>query len=104
MSDLKRELRTTKDKVESILENHPSTRDNDKFLWLAYMNKHHDLRKTLGVDSYDKLKKILLEKEVPLFESVRRVRQKLQQEGKYHGKKRKNRMHLEKEVRNWTRE
>lgn len=99
---LSNELRTTKSKVETILYEHPDTRDNDKYLWLAYMNKYHSLRALLGEEAYKALRFIILHPRTPLFESVRRVRQKLQEEGKYLGKKRKQRKNAEQDVRDWT--
>lgn len=63
-------------RVKEILKKFPETGENDKLLFLAYLVIHHNLRKNLGEDAYLKLKEGLLE--APSFETLRRVRQKIQ--------------------------
>lgn len=99
------ELNTTKDRVELLLKKFPATRDNDKLLWLAYAVHYKDLRSVFNnAGAYRVFKSWLLSSGVPTFESVRRVRQKFQESGKYVGTSRKSRMKIEKEVRQWARE
>jgi hypothetical protein len=85
-------ITTCKSKVETLLSNYPQLRDSDKLLWLAYLNKFHNLNQIIGQASYELLKSLLMNENTPTMESVRRVRQKLQEEGKYQGTMRKNRM------------
>lgn len=89
MSDLKKEmikissfvdqLRINKDRVEMILSKYPETRDSDKLLWLAYMCIFHELKCHIGTNAYNKLKRLITDPSTPSFESVRRVRQKIQE-------------------------
>ena len=72
-------LVNNKDRVLKILQDYKSTRDSDKKLWLAFMVNHHDLRKELGDKSYRKLREIILKKETPTFETISRIRRKLQE-------------------------
>ena len=98
------ELNTIKDRVELLLKNFPETRDNDKLLWLAYAVIHKDLRSVFKNDgAYRVFKSWLLSSDVPMFESVRRVRQKFQEGGKYVGNARRERMLSENNVRTWAR-
>lgn len=83
-----KDLVKAKDRVENLLEKHPSTRDCDKTLWLSYLVVYHDIRKKMGEESYQIFKNILLDKDTVTMESIRRMRQKFQEEGKFLGKKR----------------
>lgn len=83
---------TCKGKVTSILSEHEETRDSDKLLWLAYLCKHHDLKNKIGWISYAQLKAVIMDDNTPTMESVRRVRQKLQEDGKFVGKNRRTRL------------
>lgn len=96
------DLNTVKDKVENILAKFPETQDDDKLLWIAIMVVFYDLKNVLGSDKYDKFKYWLIKNNIPAFESVRRVRQKYQEEGKYVGTKRKYKLEEESLVRDWT--
>lgn len=83
---------TCKDKVSTILEQYPVTRDSDKLLFLAYLCEHHGLKRKIGFQAYDELKKVIMDDKTPTMESIRRVRQKLQEGGQYVGNGRKSRM------------
>jgi len=83
---------TIKSKVEKILNKFPITRDSDKLLWLGYLVQYHNLKTALGEEGYKALKAVIMHEDTPTMESVRRVRQKLQEEGKYQGNKRKDRL------------
>lgn len=85
-------IRTTKHKVEELLEKYPPLRDSDKLLWLAYLVRYHNLKAHLGDEAYSHLKEIIMDTNTPTMESIRRVRQKLQEQGKYVGEKRKERL------------
>ena len=97
---MKKDLLKAKDRVEYLLSTYPKTQDCDKRLWLAYLVKFHELDQILGADAYKKFCNILLDKDTVTMESVRRVRQKFQEHGKYVGTKRKQKLEEELEVRN----
>ena len=98
-----KDLVRVKDRVEVILDEFPATRDCDKLLWLAYMSIYHDLKREIGHVAYIKLKGLIMDKNTATMESVRRVRQKFQEGGKYVGEKRKYRMDESERVREWAR-
>ena len=85
-------LNTCKDKVLSMLSQYEETRDSDKLLWLAYLCKYHGLKETLGLENYLKLKKLIMHEDTPTMETVRRIRQKIQEAGSFIGKNRAQRM------------
>ena len=95
-------LETAKEKVEFILSNYPTLRDSDKKLWLGYLNLYHGLRKKIGEESYSILKEIILSDSTPTMESIRRIRQKLQENGLYQGEKRIQRLKEAEKVRRWA--
>lgn len=78
-------LSTIKERVGKLLELYPELRDSDKLLWLAYLNLVHGLKDTIGSDAYFKLKSVVMDEHTPTMESIRRVRQKFQEEGQYVG-------------------
>lgn len=94
-------LKTIKKKVEYILLYHPMTRDSDKILWLSYMNLFHGLREKLGEEAYQQFKAILLDDNTPTMESIRRIRQKFQEDNKYVGENRDERLQESHSVREW---
>lgn len=98
-------LINNKERVAYILERHPVTRDCDKTLWLAYMVFYHGLKGTLekSFDPYSDFRALLLDKKVPSFESLARIRRKFQEAGQYVGTKRDVRGKEESEVREWAR-
>lgn len=98
-----RDLKLAKHKVEYILETIPQTRDCDKTLWLVYLAAFHDLKKELGDEAYNKFKSILLDKDTCTMESIRRMRQKLQEEGKFQGTKRTLKLKEAEEVKEYFR-
>lgn len=92
-------IKTTKHRVYKLLEDYPTLRDCDKKLWLAYMNTYHGLRDHCDYMSF---KKMLLDPKTPTMESVRRVRQKIQENGEFVGERRQQRMEEAKEVKQWA--
>ncbi|WDU84231.1 hypothetical protein [Caloramator sp. Dgby_cultured_2] len=72
------DLHNVKQQVEFILQNYPETRNDDKKL-TAYV-----LKEFYNVESIDDICK----PEIPCLESIRRCRQKLQEQGKYQGAER----------------
>ena len=99
-------IQSVKHKVRYLLKNYPETRDDDKELWLKYLVKFHKLKRKVNNsdDPYLELKKIILNGGVPPMESVRRVRQKYQEGGKYIGTKRNRRKKAAQQVRDWARD
>ena len=96
------DLITNKEKVEDLLSKYPATRDSDKLLWLAYLVVYRDLRFKIGPEAYLKFKNILLSPETSSMESIRRVRQKLQEDGLYIGTKRKDKIAESGLVKEWA--
>lgn len=66
----------SKDKIEKILNDVPVSRSNDKLLMLMVWEAE-------GLPMGDVFKRIFLSKQVSSPETIRRVRQKLQEQGKY---------------------
>jgi len=95
-------LNKAKDRVAYLLDKHPSTRDSDKVLWLAYLATFHDLKNQLGEIPYNKFKEILYSENACSMESVRRVRQKYQEDGLFIGTKRSLKLKEETNVREWV--
>lgn len=62
------------ERVENILKAVPATRSSDKELLIVYMQK-------AGMDLTPS--QIALFKDLPSMETIRRIRQKLQEDGKY---------------------
>ena len=58
--------------VRSELESHPETRNSDKMLIYSVYKEH------FGVTGNEKWAKVILNEDLPSFESIRRCRQKLQ--------------------------
>lgn len=92
-------LTTCKDKIESLLIKYPETRDSDKLLFFAFLVEFHDLEMNIGRTACEVFRGILMDEETPSMETVRRIRQKFQEEGHYCGEKRKERLEEEVEVR-----
>ncbi len=99
-----KDLNSIKDRVYSILEKHPITRDDDRLLFLAYMVTYHRLKAV--TTSYESFREFFLNKNTPSTESIRRCRQKIQEEGFFPAAKNIGRARAEEEseVRNWSRQ
>ena len=68
-------LKTLQDKVEYCLEKYPICRDNDKILIGAVCKLFYDFDVSVHT-----AKEMLLNKYLPSFETIRRCRQKAQEE------------------------
>lgn len=69
------ELKTVKDRVKYILKHYPETRNDDMYLWLIYVRLFDkELSKYIKFIPYEVLKR------ATKFETIRRVRQKIQNE------------------------
>lgn len=81
-------------RVEVLLKNYSPLRDNDTQLWLAYLTMFHGMKERINgsIDAYEEFCDMILSKEVPTMESVRRARQLFQEKGLYTGEKRKQKI------------
>lgn len=92
------------DRVNTIMVEHPETRDNDWLLILAYLCFYHGLKKEIGAIAYIALKKLIIDSGIPTGESITRARRKLQEtyptlRGLSYQKRHKV---LEPEMRDWV--
>jgi hypothetical protein len=72
LARLREELKLVKGRVDWILQNYPSSRNSDFILTLIYYRQFHSL--PFPYLEYEAIK------ELPTMESIRRVRQKIQNE------------------------
>lgn len=91
------------DRVEKLLSTYPETRDSDKLLWLAYMAMYCQLKSVANCEGYQGVKRILMHKDTPPFESITRARRKIQERGLYVGKLREKRLDEADKVRDLMR-
>ena len=78
VEELRERLATVKERVEYILRNYPESRNDDRYLWLLYVRLFEpELSKYIKFVPYEVLKSVVS------FETIRRVRQLIQAEGKY---------------------
>lgn len=90
---------TVKDKIEHIMGLYPETRDNDMLLFLAYLSIFHDLKHDMCPACYALLKRIMLDKDTPKFESITRARRLIQENGCLQGELRFERLVEEDKIR-----
>ena len=83
-------------RVAVLLGTRKYLRDDDKKLWIAYLEKNHNLRSVLGEEAFKAFSQIM--ETCPSYETVRRSRQKLQESGKYLGANRKKRIQEQREL------
>ena len=102
MSSVSESVVTIKDRVGFLLENYSVLRDSDKLLWLAYLNMEYGMQHKIGLEAYAKLKEIIMDEDTPTMESIRRVRQKYQEEGLFVGEKRSKRLKEADRVKEWA--
>jgi hypothetical protein len=89
------------ERVASLLKEDKSLRDDDRKLWITYLDRYYNLSRILGSEAFETFKMIL--EKCPSYETVRRSRQKLQESGKYLGKNRKKRNKEIQELREYSR-
>lgn len=86
-------LNTIKAQVEEVLRKYPSTRDNDRFLIRVLYQKYYN------VHYYDSFGSVLMNRKLPSFESIRRCRQKIQeQDESLRGTKKSEQARMDKQV------
>ena len=74
--ELLRKLKTTKERVRYIMERYPETRNDDFYLYLMYLRLFvPELSRYIGFIPYELIRK------APRPETIRRVRQKIQEAG-----------------------
>ena len=71
-------LKTVKERVEWILQKYPNARNSDLYLTIIYLRKFTELGKYIKFIPYEVIRKY-----DGIFETIRRTRQKIQEEGKY---------------------
>jgi len=71
-------LRTVKERVEYLLERYPNARNSDLYLIILYLRKFTELGKYIKYIPYEVIKKY-----DGIMESIRRSRQKIQEEGRF---------------------
>ena len=86
-------LNTLKAKVRYILEHYPTARENDRWLIKVLYQKFYN------VHFYDAFGDVVMNEKLPSFESIRRCRQKIQEEDEsLRGGKESEKARLEKQV------
>ena len=86
---ISKELKNLKEMVGFCLEKYPETRDSDKKLWITYMTQFQGLAKINNAHSpYMYFIDLFMDEKNPSMESIRRIRQKFQENGQYAGEKR----------------
>ena len=77
-AELTRKLKTIKERVEYLLERYPEARNDDFYLYLLYVRLFEP-----KLSGYIKFIPFNLVKSATRFETIRRCRQKLQEQGLY---------------------
>lgn len=91
-------LKTLQSKVEDVLARYAVTRDDDKLLIGSIYALYYD------VDMNAPFKEVLLNDKLPSFESIRRCRQKAQEEhAELRGRRNKERLEAQKDYVNYAR-
>jgi hypothetical protein len=87
-------LTSSKERVAFLLENYPSLRDDDKKLWVSYLVMFHNLQDVLTRQPpFESLCNLLLKENVSTCETLRRLRQKLQENGSYEKQNKEQSLH-----------
>ena len=94
---------SVQENVRDLLVTYPEVRDNDKLLWLVYLNIHYQLKESMSSESYKRLKDTLLDSSIPSMDTLSRARRKVQErEVDLAGEKRKNRKAEAVDMKNWA--
>lgn len=89
------------EKVESILARNELARDNDEVLYVEYLRFYRNLEAAIGLENFERLLQIVQHHECLSMESITRARRKVQETGKYLGRKRQYRKEEAGKVGNW---
>jgi len=76
--ELLKKLKTVKERVEWLLQRFPNARNSDLYLTILYLRYFTELGSYIKYIPYE-----LIKKYDGIFETIRRTRQKLQEQGKY---------------------
>lgn len=95
-----KQIKNCSGQVERILEQYPETRDDDILLYHKFLVCYGDGVDSLFFNGGDLLKSM---RSIPTPESIRRSRQKIQEEGRFMGTKRLKRMRESSAVAAWAR-
>ena len=76
--ELLEKLKTVKERVEYLLRKYPDARNSDLYLTILYLRKFTELGKYIDYIPYNVIRKY-----EGVFETIRRTRQKIQEEGYY---------------------
>jgi hypothetical protein len=93
------ELKTVKKQVYHLLKEFPETRDSDKELFLKFVDVFYKGKEVLGEAGWLNFRHLL--GILPPFESVRRCRAKIQEEGDFQGKCRDRRLREARKVKEY---
>jgi hypothetical protein len=95
-----KQIPTVEDKVRYLLQYYPQGRDNDRWLYFAYLRSFYPELRSANFNSFDDFCAAIVQNEdIPEMESIRRCRQKIQEAGEYQGTKRKERLEEAEKVR-----
>ena len=94
-------LRTNMLKVEFVLERHERARDSDKFLYLVFLRVFFDIEQ-LHNSNFDQFSAYIMQKKVPTPETISRARRKIQEAGKWLGKRQLARKQEASAVADWA--
>ena len=98
-----KKLNCIKDNVEALLTEYPELRDDDLKLAFAYWEHYDNIVNCVGSNIFLHVSQEMLSSRVTNPESIRRVRQKIQQEGRCLGTKKLKRQEAAEEVAEWAR-
>ena len=90
-------IRNIRQRIILLLSRDLETRDNDALLYFRYLQSFHKLEHIIGVKNSRLLKELMLSAPPP--ESIRRSRQKIQEKGRFLGKRKLDRLRREIEMR-----
>lgn len=77
---IEKDLVQIEDKILAILKDHEKARNNDKVLWLLYNINYNGLEMFFSDAAIIEFYKWLMSDDVPMFESISRLRRKVQKE------------------------
>lgn len=85
--------------VAQLLTENPNLRDDDRELYLAYLEKHRGAAHLLAQQGWAGLCHLFRDEATLSYESIRRARQKLQADGRFLGTRAEERGRMQHEVR-----
>lgn len=98
-----KDLTTVYDEVKHLLRTKTELRDNDKLLWLEYIEKFTSVSSAVKTGDWSLFKSSILDVNTPMFESISRARRKIQEDYPYLAGNKIKRLEIEKEVKDLVR-